>query len=59
MSVAYLHVLHMSSVDGATTTFRYALSITISDPDHTDSENRFVDIGVSHRMDCSAGCWLR
>jgi hypothetical protein len=30
--------------------FRDALSITISDPDHSDSEDRFIDIGMSHRM---------
>jgi len=30
--------------------FRDGLSITISDPDHSDSEDRFIDIGMSHRM---------
>jgi hypothetical protein len=42
--------------DEATTVFRDALSITISDPDHSDSEDRFIDIGMSHRMQCS---WCR
>jgi uncharacterized DUF497 family protein len=23
---------------------------TISDPDHSDSEDRFIDVGMSHRM---------
>jgi uncharacterized DUF497 family protein len=39
---------HGVSFDDATTVFRDALSITISDPDHSESENRFVDIGMSH-----------
>jgi len=39
------------SFDDATTIFRDTLSITISDPDHSDSENRFIDIGISHRME--------
>ena len=42
---------HGVSFDDATTIFRDTLSITISDPDHSDSENRFIDIGVSHRME--------
>lgn len=41
---------HGVSFDEATTIFRDTLSITISDPDHSDSEDRFVDIGMSHRM---------
>jgi uncharacterized protein len=36
--------------DEATTIFRDTLSITISDPDHSDYKNRFIDIGMSHRM---------
>jgi len=40
---------HGVSFDEATTVFRDTLSITIADPDHSDSENRFVDIGMSHR----------
>ena len=40
---------HGVSFDEATTVFRDTLSITIADPDHSDSEDRFVDIGVSHR----------
>jgi uncharacterized protein len=41
---------HGVSFDEATTVFRDTLSITISDPDHSHSEDRFVDIGMSHRM---------
>jgi uncharacterized protein len=40
---------HGISFDEATTVFRDTLSITISDPDHSDSEDRFIDIGMSHR----------
>ena len=40
---------HGVSFDEATTVFRDTLSITISDPDHSDSEDRFIDIGMSHR----------
>ena len=39
---------HGVSFDEATTVFRDGLSITISDPDHSDSEDRFID--MSHRM---------
>ena len=41
---------HGVSFDDATTVFRDTLSVTISDPDHSGSENRFIDIGMSHRM---------
>jgi uncharacterized DUF497 family protein len=41
---------HGISFDEATTVFRDTLSITISDPDHSDSEDCFIDIGVSYRM---------
>ena len=41
---------HGVSFDEATTVFRDTLSITISDPDDSDSEDRFIDIGISHRM---------
>jgi len=41
---------HGVSFDEATTVFRDTLSITISDPDHSESEDRFIDIGMSHRM---------
>ena len=41
---------HRVSFDEATTVFRDTLSITISDPDHSHSEHRFIDIGMSHRM---------
>ena len=41
---------HGVSFDEATTIFRDTLSMTISDPDHSDYEDRFIDIGMSHRM---------
>jgi uncharacterized DUF497 family protein len=41
---------HGISFDEATTVFRDTLSITIADPDHSDSEGRFIDIGMSYRM---------
>jgi hypothetical protein len=47
---------HGVSFDEATTVFRDTLSITISDPDHSDSEDRFIDIGMSHHINCS---WCR
>ena len=37
------------SFDEATTVLRDTLSITIADPDHSDSEDRFIDMGMSHR----------
>ncbi len=40
---------HEVSFDEATTVFRDTFSITITDPDHSDSEDRFIDIGMSHR----------
>ena len=40
---------HGVSFDEASTVFRDTLSITIGDPDHSDSEDRFIDIGMSHR----------
>jgi uncharacterized DUF497 family protein len=40
---------HGVSFDDATTVFRDTLSITILDPDHSERENRFIDIGMSHR----------
>ena len=40
---------HGVSFDEATTIFRDTLSITIADPDHSDYEDRFIDIGMSHR----------
>jgi uncharacterized DUF497 family protein len=40
---------HGVSFDEATTIFRDTLSITIADPDHSDSEDRFIDIVMSHR----------
>ena len=40
---------HGVSFDEATTVFRDTLSITIADPDHSNFEDRFIDIGLSHR----------
>ena len=40
---------HGVSFREATTVFADPLSITISDPDHSSLERRFVDIGLSHR----------
>lgn len=40
---------HGVSFQEATSVFRDPLSITISDPDHSESEARFVDLGLSHR----------
>ena len=40
---------HGVSFHEAASVFRDPLSITISDPDHSDSEERFIDLGLSHR----------
>jgi hypothetical protein len=40
--------VHGVSFREATTVFADPLSITISDPDHSTAEMRFVDIGVSN-----------
>jgi uncharacterized DUF497 family protein len=40
---------HRVSFPEATTVFADPLSITIADPDHALAEERFVDIGRSHR----------
>ena len=40
---------HRVSFPEATSVFGDPLSITISDADHSDSEARFVDLGLSHR----------
>jgi len=40
---------HGVSFDEATTVFRDTSSLTIADPDHSLSEDRFIDIGMSHR----------
>ncbi|HZL66802.1 MAG TPA: BrnT family toxin [Candidatus Limnocylindrales bacterium] len=39
---------HGVSFREATTVFADPLSITISDPDHSSAETRFIDIGLSH-----------
>jgi uncharacterized DUF497 family protein len=38
---------HKVSFDEATTVFSDPLSVTISDPDHSLGEQRYVDIGMS------------
>ena len=40
---------HKVSFREATTVFGDPLSLTISDPDHSDTERRFVYVGRSHR----------
>ena len=40
--------VHGVSFREATTVFADPLSITVSDPDHSTTEMRFVDIGLSH-----------
>ena len=41
--------IHGISFAEATTVFRDPLSITINDPDHSEYEQRFVDIGMTNR----------
>ena len=48
--------VHGVSFREATTVFADPLSITISDPDHSTTEMRFVDIGLSTSGACS---WYR
>ena len=40
---------HGIGFDEASTVFADLLSITIPDPDHSDDEERWVIMGVSHR----------
>ena len=40
---------HGISFHEAATVFADPLSITILDPDHSESEMRFIDVGLSHR----------
>lgn len=40
---------HKISFGEAETVFEDALSVTISDPDHSIEENRFIDIGTSDK----------
>ena len=40
---------HKIGFDEAETVFEDALSVTISDPDHSTEENRFIDIGTSDK----------
>ena len=44
---------HGVSFREATTVFADPLSITISDPDHSSAEMRFLDIGLSYLGVCS------
>jgi len=41
---------HGVAFDEASTVFADTLSITIPDPDHSDKEERWVTIGLSHRQ---------
>ena len=41
---------HGVGFDEASTVFADTLSITIADPDHSDDEERWVIMGVSHRQ---------
>ena len=41
---------HGIGFDEASTVFADTLSITIPDPDHSDEEERWVILGVSHRQ---------
>ena len=40
---------HGVSFEDATTVFADPLSLTISDPDHSADETRFLDLGLSHQ----------
>ncbi len=48
---------HGVSFEEATTVFRDTLSITIADPDHSESEYRFIDIGKSNRGKLLVVCY--
>ena len=39
---------HGVSFEEATSVFRHPLALTISDPDHSETEARFLDLGLSH-----------
>jgi len=40
---------HDVGFDEATTVFSDPLSVTIPDPDHSEDEDRYIDIGISDR----------
>ncbi len=40
---------HSISFDEASTVFADSLSLTIRDPAHSQAEDRFVTLGISHR----------
>ena len=46
---------HGVSFDEVATVFRDTLSTTITDPDHSVSEGRFLDIGMSKRKVTDTG----
>jgi uncharacterized protein len=48
---------HGVSFQEATSVFADALSITIPDPDHSESEARFLDLGFSHRNRLLVVCY--
>jgi hypothetical protein len=39
---------HGVTFEEATTVFADPLTLTISDPDHSENEARFLDVGLSH-----------
>lgn len=41
---------HGVALDEASTVFADTLSITISDPDHSEDEERWIMMGMSHRQ---------
>ncbi len=41
---------HKVSFEEARTVFSDPLSITVADPEHSDTEYRFIDIGMSEQM---------
>lgn len=43
------HRKHGVDFDEAVTVFEDPLSVTIADPDHSDNEDRLIDIGMSNR----------
>jgi hypothetical protein len=45
--------VHKVSFQEAATVFENDLSATVSDPDHSDEEDRFITVGISSR-----GCLL-
>lgn len=50
---------HGVSFDEASTAFRETLSVTISDPLHSEDEDRFVLLGYSYRNKLTGSCPYR